>query len=131
MKMIFLVALGTGLGGVARVVIGEVFHAHCELDFPMETLAVNVAGSFAIGFFALLGAAESRLFANPAMRQFLLAGVCGGFTTFSLFSLQTMELINAGKMAMALLYSGLTLILAMVAVSVGYGIGLRLNRPLK
>ena len=85
-------ALGTGarfwLSGLVAENIGEAF--------PLGTLVVNVTGSFVIGFFAGLIDSQGPFIIGPRLRQFVMIGVCGGYTTFSSFSLQTLELARAG-----------------------------------
>ena len=88
------VTLGSALGGLARYAMsGAVASAFGE-TFPWGTLMVNILGSFVIGFFATLTATDGRLFVSPTTRQFVMAGLCGGFTTFSSFSLQTLNLMR-------------------------------------
>jgi CrcB protein len=88
------VTLGSALGGLARYAMsGAVASAFGE-TFPWGTLMVNILGSFIIGFFATLTATDGRLFVSGTTRQFVMAGLCGGFTTFSSFSLQTLNLMR-------------------------------------
>lgn len=122
------VALGAGVGGVVRVLVGAAALRWLDHGFPHGVLAVNVAGSFLIGLLAALTAAVGRWPCGPAMRVGTLAGFCGGFTTFSFFSLQTLELLQTGRIAAAALYTGLTLAGALTAVWLGYAAGTRLNR---
>ncbi|HYG21307.1 MAG TPA: CrcB family protein, partial [Verrucomicrobiae bacterium] len=88
---------------------------------------VNVLGSFAIGILASFAVAEGRTALTPSMRQFLMAGVCGGFTTFSAFSLQTLELLQHRHWLAASGNIALSLILCLVAVAIGFGLGSMLN----
>lgn len=127
MRMAISVALGSGLGGTGRVAVETMLGSFSGAMFPYGTLAVNVLGSFVIGVAAIVAAPEGRLFAGPTVRQFFMAGFCGGFTTFSFFSLETMELITTGRFPAAFLYVVLTLSLAMLAVWLGYLAGLRAN----
>jgi len=91
-----LVMAGGALGTGARFwVSGFVAERAGEL-FPLGTLVVNVTGSFAIGFFAAFTDPAGAFFASPRLRQFFLIGVCGGYTTFSSFSLQTLHLVWDG-----------------------------------
>jgi len=89
-------AVGGALGTIARYWINGVVSRHFE-SFPMGTLVINVTGSFIIAFFAGLTAPEGRLLVNPNVRLFFMTGVCGGYTTFSSFSLQTLELARDGE----------------------------------
>ena len=91
-----LVMLGGALGtGVRFWASGFVAETAGEL-FPLGTLVVNVTGSFAIGFFAAFTDPEGPLLVSPQLRQFFMIGVCGGYTTFSSFSLQTLDLARDG-----------------------------------
>ena len=91
------IAIGSALGGVARFwCSGTVARAIGE-TFPWGTLVVNILGSFAIGFIATLTSPDGRLFIGSTARQFLMLGFCGGFTTFSSFSIQTLNLMNDGE----------------------------------
>ena len=91
------VALGGALGTVARYFLsGIVANAFGE-TFPWGTLIINVTGSFVIGFFATLTGPDGRVMATATTRQFVMTGICGGYTTFSSFSLQTLNLMNDGE----------------------------------
>jgi CrcB protein len=97
MSIYLLIALGGALGSVARYALsGLVAHRFGE-TFPWGTLIINVSGSFVIGFFATLTEPEGRLLVGPGGRQFFMTGVLGGFTTFSSFSLQTLNLAHEGE----------------------------------
>lgn len=111
-----LVALGSALGGAARHGVSEAILRHADPSgVPWWTILVNVTGSFAIGYFAQSPAAESS-----EMRAFLLAGVLGGYTTFSAFSLQTLDLARAGDWSAASLNVVLSVALCLIAVTLGY-----------
>jgi fluoride exporter len=125
MRIALYVALGSGLGGTARVAMAAIMVSLFGANFPIGVLTVNVLGSFAIGFIAAFTAPGGWLFLGAAARQFLLAGFCGGFTTFSFFSLQTMQLLQDGRLTAAGLYSALTLSFSMFGVWIGYRIGFR------
>ena len=101
MGMYLAVALGGALGTVGRYFIsGVVANAFGE-TFPWGTLIINITGSFVIGFFATLAAPDGRLMVSSTTRQFVMVGLCGGYTTFSSFSLQTLNLMRSGEWAPA------------------------------
>lgn len=94
LQMYLAVAMGGALGTVGRYFLsGAIANAFGE-TFPWGTLIINVTGSFVIGFFGTLSGPDGRLFVSGTTRQFVMVGVCGGFTTFSSFSLQTLNLMN-------------------------------------
>jgi len=96
--------------------------------FPWGTLAVNVIGSFAIGFYATLTGPDGRVFAGTRQRQFVLAGFCGGFTTFSLFSLEAVQRVWAGDWPGAAFYAAVSVTTWLAAVWLGFALASRLNR---
>jgi CrcB protein len=118
--MYLLVALGGALGSVARYWIGVRITVLAGLAFPWATILINILGSLVIGFLATLTGPEGRLPAPLDVRAFLIVGICGGFTTFSAFSLQTFELARDGR----LLYAGanimLSVVLCLSAVALGH-----------
>ena len=91
----FLVFLGGGIGATARYWLQGVVYRYTSAGFPYGTLAVNVLGSFAIGF--LMSLFEERFVVNASLRVFLTIGILGGFTTFSSFSFETMALFREGS----------------------------------
>ena len=113
------VGIGGALGSVARFWLSILIAEHYP-TFPVNTLVINIIGSFLIGIFAAMGVPEGRIYLNPETRKFLMFGLCGGFTTFSSFSLQTFNLANDGEW----LYAGLNVILSVTlclfAVWLGY-----------
>jgi CrcB protein len=122
------VALGSALGALARYLLSLGLLAWFGAGFPLGTLVVNVAGSFLIGLYATLSEPGGRLPASPATRLFVLAGFCGGFTTFSIFSLETLFLIESRAFHLAALNLSASVILWLAAVWLGWRIGARLNR---
>ena len=95
--LFLLVTAGGALGTAARYVLsGMAANAFGE-TFPWGTLIVNITGSFIIGFFFTLTAPDGRLFVSGQTRQFVMTGFCGGYTTFSSFSLQTLNLMRDGE----------------------------------
>ena len=117
------VALGGALGSVSRYWLSGVVSDHYRGTFPLGTLVINVTGSFLIGFLAALTETESRTFASPGFRQLFIIGVCGGYTTFSSFSLETLRRIQDGDW----LYAGtnvvFSVVFCMIAVWLGYLLG--------
>ena len=92
-----LIALGGALGSVARFWLNGLVSSHFGATFPWGTLIVNVTGSFFIGFFFTLTEPGGRVFASSHARQFFMTGLCGGYTTFSSLSLQTLNLAREGE----------------------------------
>ncbi len=114
-----LVMAGGALGTGARFwVSGFVAERGGEL-FPLGTLVVNVTGSFAIGFFAAFTDPDGAFLASPRLRQFFMIGVCGGYTTFSSFSLQTLDLVRDGDCFEAGLNILLSFVCCLTAVWLG------------
>ena len=117
------IALGGALGSVARAWLGLAVARLAGGAFPWGTILINVLGSFAIGAFATLTVTGSRFAAPFDTRAFVMVGLCGGFTTFSSFSLQTLELAREGRPGWALANVGLSVALCLLAVAAGYAMG--------
>lgn len=119
------IGLGSALGGMAR------YWTYCLIaraaggTFPWGTLMVNVVGSTFIGWFAALTAPEGRWLVPVAARQFVMVGICGGFTTFSSFSLETLRLVNDGEWGKAVFNAAASLVLCLAGVWLGWTIGRR------
>ena len=122
------VALGGALGSVARYACSGIAVRWLGASFPYGTLFVNVAGSFAIGLLAALVAADGRRLLSADARAFLLVGVLGGFTTFSSFSLETLNLARSGALGPAILNVAGSVALCLAAVSLGFASAGWLNR---
>ena len=122
------VALGGALGSVARYALSGIAVRWLGAAFPYGTLFVNVTGSFAIGLLAALVAADGRPSLGADARAFLLVGVLGGFTTFSSFSLETLNLARSGALLPALLNVASSVVLCLAAVSLGFATAGWLNR---
>jgi CrcB protein len=116
----FWIAIGSALGGISRVACSRYIALWFGETFPWGTIAVNVIGSFVIGFFATLTGPEGRLLVAPDVRQFVMVGFCGGYTTFSSFSLQTLELIRNKDFGEAGGNVLLSVSLCLIAVILGY-----------
>ncbi len=97
MQAYLWIAIGSALGGIARFWCSGVAARLIGETFPWGTLIVNILGSFVIGFFGTLTGPDGRVFVGTSARQFVMIGLCGGFTTFSSFSLQTLALMNDGE----------------------------------
>ena len=117
------VAAGGALGSLARFWIAAVMTMLTGPRFPWGTLLINVLGSFIIGLVAGLTAMPQRVGMHPDVRAFLMVGVCGGFTTFSAFSLQSLELLQAGEMVPALGYMLGSVVLCLIGVWAGWLLG--------
>jgi fluoride exporter len=122
------VALGSIVGGVARYLVSVLFVSQFGSGFPWATLFVNVTGSFIIGFYAALTGPDGRLFVSPRQRQFVMVGICGGYTTFSAFSLETLRLVQSGNVQAASLNLVASVVGWMTAVWIGHALAARLNR---
>ncbi len=114
------IALGGAIGSVARAWTANAVVRLLGPHFPWGTIFINVSGSFVIGFFGALTAGDGRFTAHSDARAFVMIGICGGFTTFSSFSLQTLDLARDGKLGAAFANVGLSLVLCLLAVTAGY-----------
>ena len=120
------IALGGALGSVARYWIA-LWALPISRTLPWGTIGINIAGSFAIGFFGTLTLAHGRHPVPETARLFVMVGFCGGFTTFSSFSLQTLDLLRVGAMGRALANIAVSVVLCLGAVAVGHYAGAVLN----
>ena len=125
-----IVMIGGALGTLARYGI-SVAALPISHRFPWSTLVINVAGSFAIGFFGALTLAHGRYPAPENLRLFVMVGLCGGFTTFSSFSLQTLELLQGGAFSRAALNVVASVMLCLLAVALGHYAAAKLNGDAK
>jgi fluoride exporter len=126
--MYFWVMLGSALGGGMRYLLSGLAAAHIGETFPFGTLIVNVTGSFVIGFFATLTGPDGRVFVSTETRQFVMTGICGGYTTFSSFSLQTLNLARDDEMGLVGANVVLSVVFCLLAVWVGHIAASALNR---
>jgi CrcB protein len=121
------IALGGALGSVARFACSSLVASSFGQGFPWGTLLVNVSGSFAIGLFATLTGPDGRYLVPGDLRQFVMIGICGGYTTFSSFSLQTLTLVQDGEMGRAGLNVVYSVVLCLTAVWLGHVAAQALN----
>jgi CrcB protein len=127
MQLYLIVALGGALGSVLRFFVSQVVAERWGETFPWGTLAINITGSLAIGFIATLTGPDGRWFAGPPTRVFLMVGICGGYTTFSAFSLQTLNLAQDGEWLRAGGYIAGSVVLCLAAVWFGHVLAAALN----
>jgi CrcB protein len=126
-----LIALGSGTGAVARAACGQVGIWLFGNAFPWGILIVNAVGSFIIGFFFTVTSPDGRWFASSTTRQFVMTGLCGGYTTFSSFSLDTLNLMRDGRLVAAGANVMLSLTACLLFVWIGHILAADLNRPHK
>ena len=117
------VAFGGALGSVARFWLASAMTALTGPRFPWGTLLINVLGSFVIGVVGGMTLSPARVGMPPEIRLFLMTGICGGFTTFSAFSLQTLDLLQAGELVPALGYAVGSVVLCVIATYCGWLLG--------
>ena len=117
------VIIGSALGGMARYGVSGAVARRIGETFPWGTLTVNVSGSFVIGLFAALVAAGGALGGERMVGALVMTGVCGGYTTFSSFSLQTLNLARDGEWPRALANIVASAALCLLAVWAGFALG--------
>jgi CrcB protein len=115
-RTLVLIGLGGGFGSILRyltsVLTGRYFHG----SFPLATFIVNIAGCFLIGW---LTATLSRQSANPDLKFLFITGFCGGYTTFSTFSAENLQLLQSGHSWTAILYIAASILAGLLAVWLG------------
>src|SRR5262245_49198607 len=114
------VGVGSALGGIGRFWLSNFTARWFGDSFPWATVLVNISGSFAIGLFAALHGPEGRWITHPRLGYFLMTGLCGGYTTFSAFSIQTMNLVQDGHWSSAGLNVLGSVVLCLAAVWLGH-----------
>jgi CrcB protein len=115
--MIWFVAIGSALGGVARFLLSTAIQQKAGTVVPIGTLLVNISGSLLLGF--LMSYALSTTAISPEVRGLLTAGFCGGFTTFSTFTYETMLLVEEGELGRAAVYVLVSVIVSLIGVYLG------------
>jgi len=116
--MLWYIAVGSAIGGVSRYLVGGLVQRLTAGTFPAGTLLVNVTGSFLLGFLLRYGVETPTL--SPEMRGLLTVGLCGGYTTFSTFSYETVALVEDGEWTRAALYVTLSVGLSLLATFFGF-----------
>jgi fluoride exporter len=115
------VMIGSALGGLLRFTIGKLaIPIDTGLGFPLGTVLINIIGSFVIGYFGTLTLHNGKYPVSENMRIFVMVGICGGFTTFSSFSLQSFDLARSGAWGRALANVVLSVVLCLAAVAAGH-----------
>ena len=120
--MIYLwVALGSALGGVLRYGLSRMM-TPVSGSFPWGTVVVNIIGCFVIGYFGTLTLASGKYAVSENVRIFVMVGICGGFTTFSAFSLQTFDLLRSGAWVRAIANVMVSVTVCLIAVAAGHAL---------
>jgi CrcB protein len=122
------VGLGSALGGVSRHWVSGWVAGRIGERFPWGTLCVNVSGSFLIGLLAAFMLPEGKVLLSRTARLLFMVGVLGGYTTFSSFSLQTLNLVREGEWLYAAANVASSVCLCLVSVWLGYWVGQLFNR---
>jgi CrcB protein len=117
-RMLLYVAVGSAIGGVSRYLLGGLIQRLLDTTFPAGTLLINISGSFLLG--AILRYAIDTPTLSPEVRAFLTIGFCGGYTTFSTFSYETVALLEDGEWTRAGLYVGASVLLSLLGVFLGF-----------
>jgi fluoride exporter len=121
-----IVMAGGALGTLARYTV-SLLAIPISSELPWGTIIINIVGSFIIGFFGTLTLSHGRFPASDELRMFVMVGICGGFTTFSAFSLQTLDLLRAGAITRAAMNIVLSVVLCIVATAAGHLIAAYFN----
>ena len=121
-----IVMLGGALGTLGRYLIGLAALPISE-DMPLGTIIINIVGSFIIGFFGTLTLAHGRFPVHENLRLFVMVGICGGFTTFSSFSLQTLDLLRAGAPFRAGVNVVASVLFCVLSVALGHLVASQIN----
>ena len=129
LRILLAIGAGGALGSIARYVVNVLIQSRASTTFPIGILAINVVGSLLLGFIMRLTLETSAL--GPEMRFFLTAGFCGGFTTFSTFSYDTLSLIESGQLTGAAGYVISSVILSIAGTFAGAGLAQQLGALLR
>ena len=118
MKIFWAIAMGAAAGGVSRYYLASAIQQRMGASFPWGTLVINITGSLLLGFLIRYSLATPAI--SPEVRAMLTVGFCGGYTTFSSYSYETMVLIEDGEIGRAAMYSLGSVVLALVATFAGF-----------
>jgi CrcB protein len=121
-----IIALGGAVGTLARYLI-SMAALPISHELPWGTIVINITGCFVIGFFGTLTLAHGRFSAPENLRLFVMVGLCGGYTTFSAFGLQTLDLLRAGALWRAAINVAASVVLCVLAVGIGHLAGAHFN----
>lgn len=121
------IALGGAIGSMARYAGTNIVAGWLGGHFPWGTLFINVLGSFVIGFFSALTGPGGKVFVSNDVRLFVMVGICGGYTTFSSFSLQTLDLMHDGHYLRAGFNVVGSVLACLIAVWIGYLAAMAIN----
>lgn len=119
-KTVLLIGSGGFIGSVARYYVSKLNLSTHFFSIPVGTLLVNITGSLLIGL--LMGISEKSTVITAEARLFLMVGLCGGFTTFSSFTMENLTLVHNGQLLQVLIYTSLSIILGLLAVYIGYAV---------
>ena len=120
LKILLAIGSGSFLGGISRHLLSRAIHNSVVSALPLGTMFVNIFGCFLIGL--LFGLSERGNLINNELRLFLTVGFCGGFTTFSAFSLENMVMLRDGSFLHFTLYAGLSVFLGLAATFGGHAL---------
>lgn len=121
------VAFGGALGSVARYWL-QLLLLPASKNLPWGTMVINITGSFVIAFFGVITLSQAKLPLHENIRLFVMVGLCGGFTTFSSFSLQSFELLKKGAFTGAFINIVLSVVLCIAATAIGFFLGGKINQ---
>jgi|SRR5690606_798259 len=123
MKILLLIGSGSFIGGVLRYLLSQFIQNKTLAAFPFGTLMVNIAGCFFIGL--IIGLMDRESFATE-WRFFLVTGLLGGFTTFSAFSMESVNLLRSGEISYAIIYVVLSVVLGILATLGAYHLAFKI-----
>ena len=125
MNNLVLVFIGGGFGAILRYLINNIANNYINIEseqsFPFGTFIANIFGSLAIGF--VVGLFENEIFTNEQLKLFIIVGLLGGFTTFSSFSLEIVDMTHSGNYVTAIVYILSSIIIAIIFTLLGMKLG--------